>query len=92
MAPLMHGGVIMAVSKDPALSLLLLSIPVLGGAILLVARKGLPLFNAIQVKLDRLTFNLKRSAASGDPPLTAAAMNSAASATPTTTLRPPRSE
>ena len=62
MAPLMCiGGVIMAVSKDPALSLLLLSIPVLGGAILLVARKGLPLFSAIQVKLDRINLLIRET-------------------------------
>ena len=68
MAPLMCiGGVIMAVSKDPALSLLLLvAIPVLGGAILLVARKGLPLFSAIQVKLDRINL-LIRETLSGIP-------------------------
>lgn len=63
MAPLMCiGGVIMAVSKDPALSLLLLvAIPVLGGAILLVARKGLPLFSAIQVKLDRINLLIRET-------------------------------
>mgnify|MGYP003761909433 CR=1 FL=1 len=63
MAPLMCiGGVIMAVSKDPVLSLLLLvAIPLLGGAILLIARKGLPLFNAMQLKLDRINLLIRET-------------------------------
>ncbi|UQZ33940.1 multidrug ABC transporter ATP-binding protein [Paenibacillus sp. PK3_47] len=55
-APMMMiGGIIMAVSEDAKLSLIfVVVIPVLVGAILLIGMKGLPLFKAIQVKLDTL--------------------------------------
>ncbi|SEU12606.1 ABC transporter ATP-binding protein [Paenibacillus sp. NFR01] len=55
-APMMMiGGIIMAVSEDAKLSLIfVIVIPVLVGAILLIGMKGLPLFKAIQVKLDKL--------------------------------------
>lgn len=61
MAPMMCiGGIIMAVSKDATLSLTLIVImPVLGLAIFLIARKGLPLFKAIQKKIDRLNLVLR---------------------------------
>lgn len=55
-APMMMiGGIIMAVSEDAKLSLIfVVVIPVLVGAILFIGMKGLPLFKAIQVKLDTL--------------------------------------
>lgn len=55
-APLMCvGGLIMAVSKDAKLSLVLfVALPVLAGVIALIAAKGIPLFRAMQVKLDKL--------------------------------------
>ncbi len=63
MAPLMCiGGIIMAVSKDATLSLVLVVIiPVLAAAIFAVARKGIPLFKAMQVKLDKLNLVLRES-------------------------------
>lgn len=61
MAPMMCiGGIIMAVSKDATLSLILIVImPLLAMAIFLIARKGLPLFKAIQNKIDRLNLVLR---------------------------------
>lgn len=61
MAPMMCiGGVIMAVSKDATLSLVLVVIvPVLAAAIFLIARKGIPLFKAIQKKIDRLNLVMR---------------------------------
>lgn len=61
MAPMMCiGGIIMAVSKDAKLSLILVAvIPILVGAILLVVSKGMPLFKAMQVKLDKLNLVLR---------------------------------
>lgn len=55
-APMMMiGGIIMAVSEDAKLSLIfVVVIPVLVGAIFFIGMKGLPLFKAIQVKLDKL--------------------------------------
>ncbi|CAH1209990.1 putative ABC transporter ATP-binding protein [Paenibacillus auburnensis] len=55
-APMMMiGGIIMAVSEDAKLSLIfVVVIPVLVGAIFFIGMKGLPLFKAIQVKLDTL--------------------------------------
>lgn len=55
-APMMAiGGIIMAVSKDAKLSLVFVFvIPILVIAISIVAMKGMPLFKAIQKKLDRL--------------------------------------
>ena len=63
MAPLMCiGGVIAAALGDPVLSLLLVvAIPVLACAIIFIAREGLPLFNAMQVKLDRINLVLRET-------------------------------
>ncbi|MBB2479046.1 ABC transporter ATP-binding protein [Bacillus sp. APMAM] len=63
MAPLMCiGGIIMAVSRDAKLSLVLVvSLPVLFIAILLVQRKGIPLFKAMQKKLDKLNLVLREN-------------------------------
>ncbi|TKI55539.1 ABC transporter ATP-binding protein [Brevibacillus antibioticus] len=55
-APMMCiGGIIMALSKDAKLTIVLaVAVPILALAIFLIARKGLPLFKAIQKKLDKL--------------------------------------
>ncbi|WP_410512704.1 ABC transporter ATP-binding protein [Paenibacillus sp. BR2-3] len=60
-APMMMiGGIIMAVSEDAKLSLIfVVVIPLLVGAILLIGMKGLPLFKAIQIKLDKLNLVLR---------------------------------
>ncbi|MCK4259440.1 MAG: ABC transporter ATP-binding protein [Halanaerobiales bacterium] len=60
-APMMCiGGIAMAVSKDAKLSLVIVFVvPILAAAILIVARKGLPLFKAMQVKLDKLNLVLR---------------------------------
>ncbi|NLN07117.1 MAG: ABC transporter ATP-binding protein [Firmicutes bacterium] len=56
MAPMMSiGGTVMAVSRDPTLSLVfVVALPLLFVVITLVGRKGLPLFREMQEKLDRL--------------------------------------
>jgi ATP-binding cassette subfamily B protein len=61
MAPMMCiGGVIMAVSKDAKLSLVIVFvIPVLVAVIYSVASKGIPLFRAMQTKLDKLKLVLR---------------------------------
>jgi ATP-binding cassette, subfamily B, multidrug efflux pump len=63
MAPLMCiGGIIMAVSRDAKLSLVIVvSIPVLVVAILIVQRKGIPLFKVMQKKLDKLNLILREN-------------------------------
>ncbi|XOK60959.1 ABC transporter ATP-binding protein [Paenibacillus elgii] len=54
------GGIIMAVSKDAKLSLVLIVIiPVLVGAIYLIASRGIPLFKEMQKKLDKLNLVLR---------------------------------
>ncbi|GGF97597.1 multidrug ABC transporter ATP-binding protein [Paenibacillus albidus] len=60
-APMMMiGGIIMAVSEDAKLSLIfVVVIPLLVGAIFFIGMKGLPLFKAIQVKLDKLNLVLR---------------------------------
>jgi ATP-binding cassette subfamily B multidrug efflux pump len=56
------GGIIMAVSKDAKLSLILVVvIPILAGIIAFVASKGVPLFKAMQVKLDKLNLVLRET-------------------------------
>ncbi len=62
-APMMCiGGIIMAVNKDAKLSLVIVVvIPVLVGAIAILALKGLPLFKAMQVKLDTLNLVLREN-------------------------------
>ncbi|HBK85610.1 MAG TPA: multidrug ABC transporter ATP-binding protein, partial [Firmicutes bacterium] len=53
---------IMAVSKDPRLSLALLGVlPFLALAIGIVVRKGLPLFHSMQAKLDKLNLVLREN-------------------------------
>lgn len=63
MAPLMFaGGLIMAISKDAKLSLVILAIvPFLAGTIVLILRRGMPLFKAVQKKLDRLNLVMREN-------------------------------
>ncbi len=60
-APLMMiGGLIMALSQDRPLTLVLaVSVPVLLGSIILILRRALPLFQVMQLKLDRLNLVLR---------------------------------
>lgn len=62
-APIMMiGGLILAVSRDPKLSLIFLgSLPILAGAIMLIVRFAVPLFGALQKKTDRLNLILRES-------------------------------
>jgi ATP-binding cassette subfamily B protein len=62
-APIMLvGGIIMAVSKDAKLSLVIVFImPVLIGSILLILYKGVPLFQKVQKRLDRLNLVLREN-------------------------------
>lgn len=62
-APLMCiGGIIMAIRKDGELSLLLLAfLPVIVGLILVIMRKAIPLFRAVQQKIDRLNLVLRET-------------------------------
>lgn len=62
-APIMLvGGVIMAVSKDAKLSLVLVvTMPFLIGSILLILYKGVPLFQTVQKRLDRLNLVLREN-------------------------------
>ncbi|OIK15145.1 multidrug ABC transporter ATP-binding protein [Bacillus sp. MUM 116] len=63
MAPMMCiGGIIMAISKDAKLTLVLaVSIPILVLAIVIIAKKGMPLFKVMQVKLDNLNRVLREN-------------------------------
>lgn len=60
-APMMFvGGIAMAVSRDIRLSLILAAaLPAVLGTVAVVAAKGLPLFRAMQEKLDRLNAVLR---------------------------------
>jgi ATP-binding cassette subfamily B multidrug efflux pump len=60
-APIMAiGGVIMAMSEDRHLTLVLVfALPVLAGVVVLVARKGIPLFKQMQKKIDRINLVLR---------------------------------
>ena len=62
-APMMAiGGIIMALSKDAKLTLVLLVVlPVLAAAIFAIAGKGVPLFQAMQVKLDKVNLVLREN-------------------------------
>lgn len=56
------GGIIMAVSKDAALSLVIVvAIPVLSVVIFILAMKGIPLFKQMQAKLDKLNRVLREN-------------------------------
>lgn len=62
-APIMLvGGIIMAVSKDAKLSLVIVvTMPVLVGSILLILYKGMPLFQKVQKRLDRLNLVVREN-------------------------------
>ncbi|MGE5599290.1 MAG: ABC transporter ATP-binding protein [Bacteroidota bacterium] len=62
-APIMCvGGIIMALSKDRGLAwILAVVLPVLAGIITFVARRGLPLFRAIQKKIDRINLIVREN-------------------------------
>lgn len=62
-APIMFvGGVIMAVSKDAKLSLVIVAvIPILIGSVLLIMKKGIPLFKLVQNRLDQLNLVLREN-------------------------------
>ena len=62
-APLMAiGGIIMAVSVDATLSLVLVFVvPLLAGTIAFIAYKGVPLFRAMQTRLDKVNLVLREN-------------------------------
>ncbi|MFD0692721.1 ABC transporter ATP-binding protein [Paenibacillus sp. GCM10027628] len=56
------GGVIMAIYKDAHLALVLIAIiPILAIAIFAIMRKGIPLFKALQVKIDQINLVLREN-------------------------------
>lgn len=61
MAPMSAvGGVIMAVSENARLSMILVAVlPIIVGAMIYFGRKGLPMFTAMQNKIDRLNLVLR---------------------------------
>lgn len=61
MAPVMCvGGIVLAWLKSPSMStVLLISMPVMLGAVLLIAWRALPLSTAMQAKIDRLNLVLR---------------------------------
>lgn len=63
LAPMMCiGGIIMAVSRDPGLTTVLIAVlPILALAIFIIAKKGIPLFKVIQVKIDTLSRVIRES-------------------------------
>ncbi len=62
-APIMFvGGLIMAVSKDAKLSLIIVAtMPVLIASVLFILYKGVPLFQQVQTRLDRLNLVLREN-------------------------------
>lgn len=64
-APLMIiGGIVMAVSKDAKLSLVVLGVmPFLLAAVLFILRKSMPLFQAVQKRLDKLNLVMRENLA-----------------------------
>ncbi len=62
-APIMCiGGVVMAVSLDPTLSLVfVVTVPFIALAITIIVIKSLPLFKAIQAKIDKLNLVLREN-------------------------------
>ncbi|ASN04057.1 ABC transporter ATP-binding protein [Virgibacillus necropolis] len=65
MAPMMFiGGIILAFSTDPKLSFIIIAvIPIIVLAIILIAKKGMPLFKKMQKNLDRLNLVLREGLA-----------------------------
>jgi len=63
MAPMLAlGGIIMAYSRDPQLTwVLAVAVPVLIGLVLFIARKAIPLYSSIQIKIDRLNVTLRET-------------------------------
>lgn len=63
MAPMMAiGGVVMAYSQDPQLTwIMAVAVPALIILVLLIARKAIPLFTSIQLKIDRLNATLREA-------------------------------
>src|SRR5690625_7925609 len=63
MAPIMFlGGLIMAISKDATLSLVIIAvIPILIIVILLILKKGMPLFKSVQKRLDKLNLVMREN-------------------------------
>ena len=61
MTPIMSvGGIVMAVSKDPGLSLIfLIAVPILFVMVTFIARKGTPMFRSMQKKLDRINLVMR---------------------------------
>ncbi|TJY41355.1 ABC transporter ATP-binding protein [Cohnella pontilimi] len=58
------GGIIMAVSKDAELSLVIVAVmPVLALAIYVIMSRSIPLFKAMQVKIDKLNLVLREGLA-----------------------------
>lgn len=56
------GGIFMAISLDPQLSLILAAaVPLLLLAVIIAGRKALPLFRSVQIKLDRLNLVLREN-------------------------------
>ncbi|MBP3039403.1 ABC transporter ATP-binding protein [Bacillaceae bacterium Marseille-Q3522] len=56
------GGIVLAVSRDPQLSLIfLVSLPVLALLIIIVSRIAIPLFTSMQKKTDRLNLVLREN-------------------------------
>ncbi|TWT01611.1 ABC transporter ATP-binding protein [Planomicrobium sp. CPCC 101079] len=62
-APIMLvGGLILAISQDAKLSLVILAaMPVLAGSIITIFKKGMPLFQEVQKRLDRLNLVLREN-------------------------------
>ncbi|MCR4399598.1 MAG: ABC transporter ATP-binding protein [Syntrophomonadaceae bacterium] len=60
-APVMLvGGIVMALAEDAALSWLIVVVtPLLGAAVWAIAARGMPLFRAVQARLDRLNLVLR---------------------------------
>jgi ATP-binding cassette, subfamily B, multidrug efflux pump len=63
MAPMLAlGGIIMAYLKDPQLTwILAVAVPALIALVLMIARKAIPLFSSIQIKIDRLNVTLREA-------------------------------
>lgn len=63
MAPIMAiGGLIMAYSKDAELTwVLAVAVPALVALVLFIARKAIPLYSSIQIKIDRLNTTLREA-------------------------------
>ena len=60
-APIMAvGGIIMAMSNDKPLTLVLVvALPMLAAVVVLLAKKGIPLFKRMQAKIDRINLVLR---------------------------------